>query len=339
MAEGKGRKGFAGLDLLVSDVDVPKPRPAPPLPPPRPPPPPPPPPPRPIPTPEPVRQQEAPKPSAEPKPVYSPPKPSGGGSGKWWAIGIGVVVLFSWFGGSDKKSPARSAPTPYLPQATVVPQYNTNGPGPAASAAPSPPRVIDPDQARFDEVVAQVERMHPQLNPASPLYRKVEVELVIDRMKEYMDRGNPRSYALEMVIAAMEREKALDKEKHGSVGSTRPSTTTSKNADHVSQKQRTTDRATVSKRHQDPSPKLDALPKIDAEIALPTKPPNAHWKYMGSRKTDVWACDIGYRQNGDICVALPVLPEHAAYKADGSEKWDCVTGYFLLQNKCVSTGR
>jgi len=116
MADDKGKKGFAGLDSMVSDVEVPKPRPAP------------------APTPEPVRQQEAPtKPSAEPKPVYSPPKPSGGGAGKWWAIGIGVVVLFSWLGGSDKKSSARSAPTPSY----SAPSYSA--PAPATAPAYIPP--------------------------------------------------------------------------------------------------------------------------------------------------------------------------------------------------------
>lgn len=64
MAQDKGKKGFAGLDSMVSDVEVPKPRPSP------------------APAPTPVRQQEAPGPSAELKPIYSPPKPSGGGTGK-----------------------------------------------------------------------------------------------------------------------------------------------------------------------------------------------------------------------------------------------------------------
>jgi hypothetical protein len=115
MANDKGKKGFAGLDSMVSDVEVPKPRPAP--------------------APEPVRQQEAPRPSAEPKPAYSPPKPSGGGAGKWWAIGIGVVVLFSWLGGSDKKSSARSAPTPSY----SAPSYSASAPAPAAAPAYTPP--------------------------------------------------------------------------------------------------------------------------------------------------------------------------------------------------------
>lgn len=108
MANDKGKKGFAGLDSMVSDVEVPMSRPAP------------------APTPEPVRQQEALRLSADPKPAYSPPKPSGGGTGKWWAIGIGVVVLFSWLGSSDKKSSSRSAPTPYS-----APSYSAPAPAPA----------------------------------------------------------------------------------------------------------------------------------------------------------------------------------------------------------------
>jgi len=126
MANDKGKKGFAGLDSMVSDVEVPKPRPAP------------------APTPELVRQQEAPRPSAEPKPVYSPPKPSGRGTGKWWAIGIGVVVLFSWLGGSDKKSSARSAPTPSY----SAPSYSAPAPAPAPAAAPAyTPPVYVPEPA------------------------------------------------------------------------------------------------------------------------------------------------------------------------------------------------
>lgn len=109
--KGNGKKGFAGLDSMVSDVEapaVPEPAKASPLPPPK----------R-----EPAREEPAPT-----QPAYSAPASSGEGSGKWWAIGIGIAVLFVWASGSDKKSSARTAPS--------APSYSYSAPAPAARPAP-----------------------------------------------------------------------------------------------------------------------------------------------------------------------------------------------------------
>lgn len=105
MTEDKGRKGFAGLDSMISEVETPKP------------------------TPEPeCKPESAPTPQVEAQRGYAPPSSSsGGGSGKWWVVGICVFIFLTWIGGSDKNpsartasSPSYSAPAPatYYPPAT-----------------------------------------------------------------------------------------------------------------------------------------------------------------------------------------------------------------------------
>lgn len=96
MGDGKDKKGFAGLDSMVSEVDVPKhvPEPA-----------------------EPMR--------AEPRPAYAAPPSPAGGSWKWWAVGIGVVFLVIWAGGSSEKSTT----TPSLNPSYTSPTYSDPAPG------------------------------------------------------------------------------------------------------------------------------------------------------------------------------------------------------------------
>ena len=249
----------------------------------------------------------------------------------WGAVAVLFVVGILWNQATKRSSHAPS---------TVAPQYTTSAPSAAAPAAPSPPKVVDPDQARFDEIIARVERTHSQLNPASPLYRKVEVEIVIDRMKVHTTRGTPRSYALEMVIAEMERENALGKQrKQSSDGSALKAEADVKIGVPASQMQRTSKLAKRIESAPHASHPLEVSPKIDSTTTLPMKPLNAHWKFSGSRNTGVWGCDIGFRFANDMCEALPMLPGNAVYLAEGSDSWDCKSGYFLLDNKCISAGK
>ena len=103
------KKGFAGLNHLVSDVEPVNSTPAP----------------------EPTldleraRQSETHQETAQPI-YFGKPQASSGSSGKYWAIGIGVFVLFIWISnsGSNKSAPSpapRYAPTPtYAPAPTYV---------------------------------------------------------------------------------------------------------------------------------------------------------------------------------------------------------------------------
>lgn len=113
MADDKAKRGFAALDSMVSEVEAPKPASA-----------------------EPVCQPEPTEPThAEPQPVYAAPPSSAGGSGKWWAVGIGIVVLIIWAAGSDKKSSARPASSPsYSAPSYSSPSYSP----PAPSYVPEP---------------------------------------------------------------------------------------------------------------------------------------------------------------------------------------------------------
>lgn len=118
MATDKGKKGFAGLDSMVSEVD----RAVPPPPDPD--------------EPRSVARTEV--PPNEPRQVYTGQSGSGSGSGssgKWWLIGIGLFMLIAWLGSSDKSSPSRQASnaapapaaTPYYPPApSPAPSYSSN---------------------------------------------------------------------------------------------------------------------------------------------------------------------------------------------------------------------
>jgi hypothetical protein len=119
MASDKEKKGFAGLDSMVSDVDL---TPPPPLP---------------SPVEQPRQSEQAETPEEDRRPVYTgqPGAGSGSGSGKWWLAGIGLVVFFVWVGSSDKPAQpglaSYSAPAsppaaaPYYPPAPE-PSYSSN---------------------------------------------------------------------------------------------------------------------------------------------------------------------------------------------------------------------
>lgn len=124
MASDNGKKGFAGLDSMVSEVDR-------------------------TPPPAPVEQPRQPAraeaPAEEPRPVYTgaPGAGSGsGGSGKWWLIGIGLVVFFSWIGSSDKPSQPRQA--------------SYAAPAPAPAAAPYSPPAPAPSYSSNEERIPPV---------------------------------------------------------------------------------------------------------------------------------------------------------------------------------------
>ena len=115
-----GKKGFAGLDSMVSDVKMPRPS-----------------------TPQPIHKDE---PEANPEPITSGSQPaytgnpsSGGSSGKWWAIGVGLVVFFIWIGSSDKHTSSEVAPAPAPEAAAPAPAPAAWEPAPAPeAAAPAP---------------------------------------------------------------------------------------------------------------------------------------------------------------------------------------------------------
>ena len=136
MAEnnGSGKKGFAGLESLVSEVEVPK-----------------------APSPEPIRREEDVTRSeasrAQPQPAYTGSPTSGGSSGKWWLIAIGVVGFFVWAYNSDDRAPeyapAAEAPAPeYAPA-----QHYEPAPAYAANDEEVPPagsgRVFNHSQIKY----------------------------------------------------------------------------------------------------------------------------------------------------------------------------------------------
>lgn len=128
MAENNesGKKGFAGLDSLVSEVEVPK-----------------------APSPEPFRQENVARSEAsraQPQPAYTGSPTSGGSSGKWWLIAIGVVGFFVWaYNSGDRTSeyaPAAEAPAhEYVPDKKPWERYAeqaAEAPAPDAPAAEVP---------------------------------------------------------------------------------------------------------------------------------------------------------------------------------------------------------
>lgn len=128
MAENNesGKKGFAGLDSLVSEVEVPK-----------------------APPPEPIRQENAARSEAsraQPQPAYTGSPTSGGSSGKWWLIAIGVVGFFVWAYNSGDRTPE------YAPVAEApAPEYVPAPEAPAPEYAPAQPYEPAPEYAANDE--------------------------------------------------------------------------------------------------------------------------------------------------------------------------------------------
>lgn len=128
--KGSGKKGFAGLDSMVSEVEVPKAL-----------------------APEPVRKEEKaapPEPSrAQAQPAYTGSPTSGESSGKWWLLGVGVVALFAWAVGSSEQTPsdaiapaeapAAEAPAPEYAAAAeaAAPEYAPTEEAPAPDYAPA----------------------------------------------------------------------------------------------------------------------------------------------------------------------------------------------------------
>jgi len=121
MGENKKRKGFAGFDSMVSNIEVPKSKP--------------------VPVPDAVQQQETPSQArTTPQTVYAGKQTTDGGSGKWWAIGVGLVVMISWLMGTDNKSASRPA--------AAIPSYSApsySAPAPAAAPAYAPPPSYESD--------------------------------------------------------------------------------------------------------------------------------------------------------------------------------------------------
>lgn len=116
MASDNGKKGFAGLDSMVSDVDRTPP---------------------PAPVEQPRRSARAEEPAEEPRPVYTGEPGAGSGSspsGKWWLIGIGLVVFFAWIGSSDKASQPRQASYAAPAPAPAAAPYNPPDPAPSYSS-------------------------------------------------------------------------------------------------------------------------------------------------------------------------------------------------------------
>lgn len=131
MAEnnGSGKKGFAGLDSLVSEVEAPR-----------------------APSPEPISHEEnvgrSEASCAQPQPAYTGSPTTGGSSGKWWLIAIGVVGFFVWAYNSGDRTPG------YAPAAEApAPEYAPAAEAPAPEYAPAQPYEPAPAYAANDEEV------------------------------------------------------------------------------------------------------------------------------------------------------------------------------------------
>ncbi|HKJ60738.1 MAG TPA: hypothetical protein VKA94_01905 [Hyphomicrobiales bacterium] len=91
MTSEKGKKGFAGIDSMVSDSELA--------------------------FTEPPSSRKEPQPEAIQQPsdqgIYeAKPQSTTGTPGVWWAVGIGLVVLFIWIGNSNHRAPTRSSSSP-----------------------------------------------------------------------------------------------------------------------------------------------------------------------------------------------------------------------------------
>jgi len=118
-----GKKGFAGLDSMVSHVEAPKAHP-----------------------PEQVGSgEDTVKPETitiRPQPAFTRKSSSGSSSGKWWAIGIGLFVLFIWLGSLNRHSTSNTDPDPAPAPEAVAP-----APAPSAWEPALAPEAVAPAPA------------------------------------------------------------------------------------------------------------------------------------------------------------------------------------------------
>lgn len=94
MTSEKGKKGFAGIDSMVSEFELSE-----------------------LAFIEPASSRIEPQPEAIQQPsdqgIYeAKPQSTIGTPGGWWAVGIGLVVLFIWIGNSNDRAPTRSGFSP-----------------------------------------------------------------------------------------------------------------------------------------------------------------------------------------------------------------------------------
>lgn len=106
MPSDNDKKGFAGLESMVSDIEMPSPPPT-----------------------KTETHSEPVKDSAPAPQVYQGQPSSPSGSGKWWAIGIGILILAIWAGGFGSKISSRD-PSYVAPAPAPAPSY-----GPPAYAS------------------------------------------------------------------------------------------------------------------------------------------------------------------------------------------------------------
>lgn len=180
MAGSKGKKGFAGLDSMVSEVEPHRPTRAEPT----------------VPREEP--QSEAP----ELQRIYqSKPESSGGSSGKWWAVGISLVILFIWIGNSDNKTasqaPSYAAAAPEAtPIYTPAPSY-VSEPSPtyASNAEEKPPigRGLLFNQAQIRYCLSEKLRMSAWQNQVNR-YSETSVNAFNDAVNDYNARCSDYRY-------------------------------------------------------------------------------------------------------------------------------------------------
>lgn len=140
-------------------------------------------------------------------------------------IFVGMIVLGMMTGPSKPDrvaSPPEQAPLPPIVRPTPAPRPPVS----VAPPVPVPPsanrganlanvrsaETLDPDRARFDEVVQRLEIQHPQFDPQSTRYKQGDVDSVLRWTKYYASKGMPTSYALEAAVAEILREQKTDTE-------------------------------------------------------------------------------------------------------------------------------
>jgi curved DNA-binding protein CbpA len=242
-------------------------------------------------------------------------------------LGVGSFIMFRSFDGTRKQAPAtegqvskqltktdNEAKAPKLRGESASSENDGSAASLMADDKPTPEKLA---ADRYNKILAT----SPELDPSSPQFNVSALE----RFSFYRQYWAKR-YAAEDVVINEAYDSYLSRTKAIRPVARPPEVNKQVTLPSASQKQ-----ADIG------APVTDRGPQ-PTTLKANLKPLNAHWVFSGATRTEKWQCDIGFKQSGEGCVALPTPPEHGLYNSVNSDTWNCKLGYQRFEDRCKIVG-